>query len=125
MSSIAVARGTSRLVRLVVLSFVVSLLPAIAVVQHLTGTSVLPDEATEVSLCAGGPCRRDVSPDVVALVGDLTQQGMTCSVRPQLTDTVVVEWLSGGVQVVPFDQALEVAAQRRGWLRSYCVPSGR
>lgn len=121
-TTITVARRTSHLVRVAVLSFALSFVPAVLVAEQLVGHDVV--DAQQVQLCADGPCDGDsMSSAALGLVADLRTQGLSCAARPRLTDTVVVEWLAGGAAVVPFDRALDVAAQRTGWLRSYCVPT--
>lgn len=52
--------------------------------------------------------------------------GRQCSERPVLTDVVLFQHARGGkVAVLTFAQAVEHAAARDGWIRSYCVdPAG-
>ncbi|MCX6406743.1 MAG: hypothetical protein NTV28_07480 [Propionibacteriales bacterium] len=121
MTTIDLARRGSDLVRSSVLSFVISFVPAVLVAHELVGPPSDPG-TQQVVLCEHGPCAADLSAAAEALLDDLVRQGMRCTVRPLLTDTVVVEWLGGEAAVLPFDQALDVAAHRQGWLRSYCVP---
>jgi hypothetical protein len=121
-TTIDLARSGSHLVRSSVLSFVISFVPAVIVAEEMVGPPSEPDHQ-QVVLCDHGPCDADrPSAAAAAMVDHLVGQGLRCTVRPRLTDTVVVEWLGGEAAVLPFDEALEVAAHRRGWLRSYCVP---
>ncbi|MDR6119962.1 hypothetical protein QE370_003146 [Aeromicrobium sp. SORGH_AS981] len=122
MTTIDLARSGSHLVRSSVLSFVISFVPAVIVAEKMVGPPSEPDHQ-QVVLCDHDPCDADrPSAAAAAMVDHLVGQGLRCTVRPRLTDTVVVEWLGGEAAVLPFDEALEVAAHRRGWLRSYCVP---
>ncbi len=123
MTTIDLARSGSHLVRSSVLSFVISFVPAVIVAEEVVGPTSEPDHQ-QVVLCDHGPCDADrPSAAAAAMVDHLVEPGRRGTVRPRLTDTVVVEWLGGEAAVLPFDEALDVAAHRRGWLRSYCVPA--
>lgn len=121
MSTMHTAQQASRVVRIAALSFALSFLPALAVVQQLVDPSAATKDVKQVMRCGAAPCDREMSSAATALVARLTGQGLVCSSVPRLTDVVVMEWMTGEAEVVTFDRALEVAAHRDGWLRSYCV----
>lgn len=110
------ARQASALVRIAVASCVVTIVPGVAAVHSITGT--LTESTHGVSSSSLDP---SMSSDAASRVADLVRGGLECGPDPRLTDTVVVEWPDGSAQVVGFDQALRVAADRDGRLRSYCV----
>ncbi|MCR4514833.1 hypothetical protein [Aeromicrobium sp. 50.2.37] len=121
MSTMHTAQQASRVVRIAALSFALSFLPALAVVQQLVDPPAATEDVRQVMRCGAAPCDREMSSAATALVDRLTGQGLVCGSAPRLTDVVVVEWMTGEAEVVVFDRALEVAAHRVGWLRSYCV----
>lgn len=121
MSTMQTAQQASRVVRIAALSFGLSFLPALAVVQQLVDPPAATEDVSQVMRCGAAPCDREMSSAATALVARLTEQGLVCSSAPRLTDVVVVERMTGEAEVVVFDRALEVAAHREGWLRSCCV----
>lgn len=121
MSTMHTAQQASRVVRVAAVSFGLSFLPALAVVQQLVDPPAATEDVKQVMRCGAAPCDREMSSAAAALVAGLGAQGLVCAPAPRLTDVVVVEWLSGEAEVVGFDRAIEVASHRTGWLRAYCV----
>ena len=122
MTTSRTAEQASRLVRIAVASFVVTVLPAVAVAHQVVATLAPADDVTEVvRRCDPEACGREMSSEAAAQVAVLDRQGLKCAPTPTFTDVVVVEWLDRSATVVTFDEALAVAAGPDGWLRSYCV----
>lgn len=121
MSTMQTAQQASRVVRIATLSFALSFLPALSLVQHRLDQPAATEDVKQVMRCGAAPCDREMSSAASGLVDQLTRQGLVCAPSPRLTDVVVVEWMTGEAEVVAFDRAVEVAAHRTGWLRSYCV----
>jgi hypothetical protein len=109
-------RGT--VVHAVGLGLAILALPLLSSVP--LGDGALRD-ASGHALCGAAPCDREESASTQDLVRVLTGNGLECGETPRRTDVVVVERADGTAEVASFGQALDVAAQRDGWLRAFCV----
>ncbi len=100
------------------LALALAALPVFSTLQ--AGDGALRD-ASGHALCGPVPCDREQSASTQDLVRVLTGNGLRCGAAPRRTDVVVVERPDGTAEVATFGQALDVAAQRDGWLRAFCV----
>ncbi len=113
--------ASSRYVRIVVVSFLAAVLPLYLGLQLFTAhVGQSTRDVVHASDCDGGVC--ELSAEVVSVVASLESGGMTCRAKPALTDSVVFEWLNGGVEVIDFGAALAASSDSQGWVRQYCLP---
>ncbi|MBC7630003.1 hypothetical protein [Aeromicrobium sp.] len=105
----------ARLLRITSMTFAIVLLIGFVAVQSFANQYGRPSGALVM----------DSGSTDTALLSAITLQestGLTCSVTPVLTDTVLFQAVDGtAVQVLRFDEAIAASTAREGWIRRYCA----
>jgi hypothetical protein len=106
--------AAARLVRILVVTYVATLLVGFVAVRSFAGLYGEPRELTVV----------DVSSDTNLRIAIAAQEsaGLTCRETPALTDVVLFQPLGdAAVEVLSFDDAVRASRAGEGWIRRYCV----